>query len=260
VQQRLPPSVLVALATLAGSTFIIGLALEEAALGFLQRHPYIVNLLSGATGFSTSALVIAVVLNRAVTAYHADQWRSEAWSAMQGLQYEVDAMEALVDTPVDEVGNKPPHRHLGLHASTLGELVHQRGGLGLLLSEETLLPQNLPFKDPSGEARFLEHVRAIVENWLDLLLQALDVTAEPDVAAAAHKLKVSARQSVQSRKGAQSYQAAEALCQLVLAIQHHPNYRASQDFSLSSWERMTLRLDDWRDRVLRRRYRRPFRW
>lgn len=51
MQQRLPPSVLVGLAALAVSTFGIGLLLEFVALGFLQQHPYIVNLLSGATGF-----------------------------------------------------------------------------------------------------------------------------------------------------------------------------------------------------------------
>lgn len=40
---------------------------------------------------------------------------------------------------------------------------------------EDLLPEHLPFKEPSGELTFLEYASVLVDNWLDLLMQAFDV-------------------------------------------------------------------------------------
>ncbi|MFI5491344.1 hypothetical protein [Actinoplanes sp. NPDC051859] len=60
---RLPAKILFSLAFLAFASLAAGLWLESSSLRFLQGHPYLVNLLSSITGFSTSILVVALGFN-----------------------------------------------------------------------------------------------------------------------------------------------------------------------------------------------------
>ncbi|MEV6306855.1 hypothetical protein AB0M02_46180 [Actinoplanes sp. NPDC051861] len=240
MQQRLPPSVLLGLAALAASTFAVGLFLEQVALGFLQRHPYVVNLLSGATGFSTSALVIALLFNRAVVTHRAEQWRAATWTAVRGWQQQVNAMERLVEAPAGVEADGDTMVGLGsLHADVLHALIAERGGHGLRLREDPPpLPNELPFRKAEDETTFLRHANSLVDNWLDPLLEALDVATEPEVLQAAYTLRASVRDP-----GRQSYQVADAVSALVKQLENHPHYRASRRMRLSAWDRFTLAID-----------------
>jgi hypothetical protein len=62
--QPVPRLLLVALAVLGGLSLTVGVVLEVRCLGILQRHPYLVNTLSGVTGFAASGLVAGVIVGR----------------------------------------------------------------------------------------------------------------------------------------------------------------------------------------------------
>jgi hypothetical protein len=61
--QKLPRSLIFALACFAMVSFAASLYLESFQLAFLQNHPISVNLLSGVVGFSCATLVVGIGFN-----------------------------------------------------------------------------------------------------------------------------------------------------------------------------------------------------
>ena len=247
LQQRLPPSVMRALGTVAILTFLAGVCLEQAALGFLQRHPYIVNLLSGMTGFSASALVVAVLFNRAITADRAGRWKMAAKAAATASQQRILKMESLLDAPPaqprfgeDEFAWRR-ERELGLRADVLTDVLLARGGFGLVLGGEMPLPKKLPFRNESATRIFLDEATTLADQLKDPLLVAFDAAGDPGVAHAAGELWSTVRGHFPNEQD-KAFQAASAICELVFALRQHTNYRAY----MRTWEHSGLTsLDRW---------------
>jgi hypothetical protein len=237
MQQRLPPSVIRALAAVAALTFLAGLCLEQTALDFLQRHPYIVNLLSGLTGFSISALVVAIFFDRAITAERAEQWRSAAWNAAKTWHRHIHAIEALIDAPSTEPQSGEDdfraHREhqFGLRADVLTDIVRARGGVGLLLANEARLPRSIPFREPGGEEAFIGQAQALADHVLDPIVKAFDAAGDPEVSQQVAKLRAVMRGQFPAGES-QAFEAAQAICLFVLALRWHPNYLAY----IRTWE------------------------
>jgi len=88
---------------MATLSFAAGLWLELAHRDELQGHPYFSNLLSGVTGFSTSALAAVVALNVVVRRARIKQWRVEMVRSMQAAASSAEgianALASLVGEP-----------------------------------------------------------------------------------------------------------------------------------------------------------------
>lgn len=114
---EVPRWVLTALATLAVTTFTIGLALEARASSWLSHHPYLVNLLSSITGFSTGGLVAAILLRRLTRQAREKRWRTVS---MFNTRQIFDSMEEIISIISHTYGLKRHHGredYLGLRSA-----------------------------------------------------------------------------------------------------------------------------------------------
>ncbi|MGB2568440.1 hypothetical protein ACPFP2_08320 [Micromonospora citrea] len=86
---RLPRSVAGSLFVIALSSFLAGVGWERFAAGTMQEHPYLVNLLSGLTGFSTSALVVTLGVNRFLRRDHVRRWGRAMGEAVGRIESDI---------------------------------------------------------------------------------------------------------------------------------------------------------------------------
>ncbi|GIJ32061.1 hypothetical protein [Micromonospora sediminimaris] len=84
--RRLPRSLAWTLLALALSSFAVGVVWEARALDHMQQHPYLVNVLSGMTGFATSALVITLGVDRVLRREHLRRWGRMMGQAVGRIQ------------------------------------------------------------------------------------------------------------------------------------------------------------------------------
>ncbi|MBX6750413.1 MAG: hypothetical protein IRY85_12220 [Micromonosporaceae bacterium] len=100
---KAPRSVILVLALMAVVSFGVGLWLEFFRGDWLQNHPYLSDLLSGVTGFSTSALVAVVALNAVIRRARVKQWSVEMARSLQdaahGATRIANAVRSLVGEP-----------------------------------------------------------------------------------------------------------------------------------------------------------------
>lgn len=101
---KAPRSIVVVLSLMAAISFAAGVWLEFAHRGELQNHPYFSNLLSGVTGFSTSALAAVVVLNVVVHKARNKRWGVQM---VRSLQAAASSAEGIANVLATLVGEPP---------------------------------------------------------------------------------------------------------------------------------------------------------
>ncbi|TDC84865.1 hypothetical protein E1193_04725 [Micromonospora sp. KC606] len=180
---RLPRAVAWGLFGIALSSLLAGVGWETFAGGTMQEHPYLVNVLSGLTGFSTSALVVTLGVNRFLRRDHVRRWGPAMGEAVGRIQSDIlDVVEWYLTGGSHR--RRPQRRHGGLLDSAM--LVDTMSRLS-----ERGLPAGL---DP----RRLPPLRAILEQLLTVSVpafdRAFDVVADPAVEQALSEIRGGAEQ------------------------------------------------------------------
>ncbi|MGW1058979.1 hypothetical protein [Micromonospora rubida] len=168
---RLPRSVAWSLFAIALSSFVVGVGWETFAGDNMQHHPYLVNVLSGMTGFSSSALVVTLGVSRFLRREYVRRW-----SPVMG-----DAVGRVSEDMTDV------HRWFLLEGPVLPRQPWRRGGP---LLDDELYFRTLRLVNEHGvpEAVSREQLDVLL-RLLDRLLtrsvpafeKAFDVVAEPDL-------------------------------------------------------------------------------
>lgn len=124
---KAPRSVILVLALMAVLSFGVGLWLEFFRGEWLQNHPYLSDILSGVTGFSTSALVAVVALNAVIRRARIKQWSVEM---VRSLQAAASSAEGIANAVRSLVG-EPRHENVDwLRTDLLSELKRLAGDIG----------------------------------------------------------------------------------------------------------------------------------
>lgn len=168
---RLPRSVAWSLLAIALSSFLAGVGWERFAAGTMQAHPYLVNLLSGLTGFSTSALVVTLGVDRFLRRDHVRRWNRVMGEAVGRISSDIlDVVEWYL---TDGSYRRRPERRYG-------------GGLldtGLLVETMSRLSERGLRAGVDGSR--LPPLRSILEQLLTVSApafdRAFDVVADPAV-------------------------------------------------------------------------------
>ncbi|MDQ0371703.1 hypothetical protein, partial [Catenuloplanes indicus] len=186
--------------------------------------PYFVNLLSGATGFSTTALIAATLFNRAAASERAQERKDAVVLAARKWRREIHAATALLAAP-ERSANRMlhssalPHPPLhAVHCHGLKEVLHMRWD-GLDFMDEHTLPAELPFIDADGEERFLAHLRALIDDHIPALMRALQVSDDPVLNAFVDRTRAAVLDG-------RSFDAAVELREFVDLLQRHPHHAA----------------------------------
>jgi hypothetical protein len=89
---KIPKRILPVLGFLSLTSFLLGIYLEGQHLQTLERHPYLSNVLSGVTGFCTSALVITVVIDQYVNKERLEQYAPEIGHVVDFINYHLRSL------------------------------------------------------------------------------------------------------------------------------------------------------------------------
>lgn len=176
---RLPPLLLLPLATMSVLSFAAGIWLEARHLTFLQNHPYVVNLLSSITGFSTSALVVAVGISSFLDRERAGRWEAAMRTSLAAVAAEVEAIEDIGETALGgEIATRGA-------APLLARRLDSR--LVWLLAEMLRQDHMKNFVTPDTN-RLSGHLLDLLDVALPGMLRAFDID-NPDVHQAAVELR-----------------------------------------------------------------------
>ncbi|MEV4493660.1 hypothetical protein AB0K04_26520 [Micromonospora coxensis] len=175
---RLPRSVTWSLLAIALSSFLAGVGWERFAAGTMQGHPYLVNLLSGLTGFSTSALVVTLGVDRFLRRDHVRRWGRMMAEAVGRISS--DVLDVIEWCLTDGSYRRRPERRYG-------------GGLldtGLLVETMSRLSER-GLRGVDGSR--LPPLRTILEQLLTVSVpafdRAFDVVADPAVEEALSEIR-----------------------------------------------------------------------
>lgn len=133
---RIPKVTIVILATVAVASFLAGALLDIWLPDVLGSHPYFANLLSGVTGFASSAIAVIVVFNRILRRSRAQEWLVEMEHSLTRLG---DFLILVCDQLQPHEWVRPPDEYLLPPRETAARIYEASEALGHGFAAEDVL-------------------------------------------------------------------------------------------------------------------------
>ncbi|GAA0558011.1 hypothetical protein GCM10010172_46300 [Paractinoplanes ferrugineus] len=183
---RLPATLTFALAFIALVTFAAGVYLELRHPGALQDHPYFSNLLSGATGFSVSALVVAHGVSAFISRDRAMRMHGLVTTVIQDFRNEVGELDEVLGFPVPMKDFHGYASRISRPGSPFGRGASRRKKVGDDPARKVFFEID---RDESRRRRVDQVFDRVLDQRLPDIVRALDLASDYRVISAVSRLR-----------------------------------------------------------------------